>query len=137
MPFLGNAARFVMGLALWRTGFSSLLGNTQRGMVLLNAGFDKEVGLESKSIRWGCVLCLVFALIVCFSYGGSPTQLIFIANVATAIATPVGGLFITMMIWRKDVACGMKPPRVLQVCMTVSYLFALVMTGSSVMKLIG
>ena len=114
-----------------------LLGNTQRGMVLLNAGFDKEVGLESGSIRWGCVLCLVFALIVCFSYGGSPTQLIFIANVATAIATPVGGLFITMMIWRKDVSCGMKPPRVLQICMTVSYLFALVMTGSSVMKLIG
>lgn len=137
VPFLGNAARFVMGLALWGAGFSSLLGNTQRGMVLLNAGFDKEVGLESKSIRWGCVLCLVFALIVCFSYGGSPTQLIFIANVATAIATPVGGLFITMMIWRKDVSCGMKPPRVLQICMTVSYLFALVMTGSSVIKLIG
>lgn len=137
VPFLGNAARFVMGLALWGAGFSSLLGNTQRGMVLLNAGFDKEVGLESRSIRWGCVLCLVFALIVCFSYGGSPTQLIFIANVATAIATPVGGLFITMMIWRKDVSCGMKPPRVLQICMTVSYLFALVMTGSSVMKLIG
>lgn len=130
-PFLGNAAKYMMGIALVGAGFSSLLGNTQRGMVLLSAGFDKEVGLETKTIRWGCVICLAVACVICFAYGGSPTQLIFLANVATAIATPAAGLFITLMLWKTEVNAGMKPPRTLQVCMTVSYLFALVMTVSA------
>lgn len=47
-----------MGIALLAAGFSSLLGNTQRGMVLLAAGIDKPVGLETKFIRWGCLLCI-------------------------------------------------------------------------------
>ena len=125
VPFLGKAAPIVMGIALLGAGFSSLLGNTQRGMVLLSAGFDKEVSLESKIIRWGCVISLAFACIICFVYGGSPTQLIFIANIATSIATPVAGLFIMLMFWKPEVQGGLKPPRVLQVCMTVSYIFTL------------
>lgn len=127
-PFLGKAAPYVMGIALLGAGFSSLLGNTQRGMVLLSAGFDKDVALESKTIRWGCVISLALASIVCFIYNGSPTQLIFIANIATSIATPVAGLFITLMFWKKEVHAGLKQPRVLQVLMTLSYLFTLVMT---------
>lgn len=120
-----------MGVALLGAGFSSLLGNTQRGMVLLSAGFDKDVALESKLIRWGCMITLAFACIVCFIYDGSPTQLIFIANIATSIATPVAGLFITLMFWKKEVQAGLKAPRVLQVLMTVSYIFTLVMTVSA------
>lgn len=131
VPFLGNAAKYVMGIALLGAGFSSLLGNTQRGMVLLSAGFDREVGLESKTIRWGCVICLVVACVICFAYGGSPIQLIFLANVATAIATPVAGLFIMLMLWKTEVSPGLKAPRVLQICMTISYLFALLMTISA------
>lgn len=131
VPFLGKAAPIVMGIALLGAGFSSLLGNTQRGMVLLSAGFDKEVSLESKIIRWGCVISLAFACIICFVYGGSPTQLIFIANIATSIATPVAGLFIMLMFWKPEVQGGLKPPRVLQVCMTVSYIFTLFMTVSA------
>ncbi len=140
VPFLGKASNYVMGIALLGAGFSSLLGNTQRGMVLLNAGFDKDVSLESKSIRWGCVATLVFACVICFIYGGSPTQLIFIANIATSIATPVAGLFITLMFWKKEVQAGLKAPRLLQILMTVSYLFTLVMTvfalGNYIPKLI-
>lgn len=131
VPVMGNAAKYMMGIALVGAGFSSLLGNTQRGMVLLNAGFDKEVQLESKSIKWGCVICLIVACLICFSYGGSPTQLIYLANVATAIATPVAGLFIMLMIWRKDINQGLKTPRILQLCMTISYIFCLGMTVSA------
>ena len=131
VPFLGKASNVVMGVALLGAGFSSLLGNTQRGMVLLSAGFDKDVSLESKLIRWGCMITLAFACIVCFIYDGSPTQLIFIANIATSIATPVAGLFITLMFWKKEVQAGLKAPRVLQVLMTVSYLFTLAMTVSA------
>ena len=64
VPFLGTAAPIVMGVALLAAAFSSLLGNTQRGMVLLAAGIDKPTKLESNFIK---------------------------ANISTAIATPFGG----------------------------------------------
>ena len=38
VPIMGGAARYIMGFALLGAGFSSLLANTQRGMVLLGAG---------------------------------------------------------------------------------------------------
>ena len=131
VPIMGNAARFVMGIALLGAAFSSLLGNTQRAVVLLSAGYDKPTNLEAKNVRWGSMIVLVFTAIICFSHGGSPVQLIYLSNVATAIATPVAGLFICLMIWRKDVSSRLKPPRVLQVCMTISYCFCLVLTFSA------
>lgn len=134
MPIIGNAAKYIMGIALLGAGFSSLLGNTQRGVVLLCAGFDKETSLESKNIKWGSMLVLAFAAVICFSYNGSPVQLILIANVATSIATPVAGLFITMMIWKKDINKSHKAPRALQISMTISYLFCLVITVSALVN---
>lgn len=140
VPIMGGAARYIMGFALVGAGFSSLLANTQRGMVLLGAGFEKDVSLESKFVKYGCLACLVFAMVVCYSYGGSPTQLILMANVATSIATPFGGLFILLLIWRKDVNEGYKAPTMLRICMTISYIFVIVMTvsalSSSVPKLL-
>lgn len=131
VPFLGKTAPIVMGIALLAAGFSSLLGNTQRGMVLLAAGIDKPVQLESKFIRWGCLACIAFAAVICYCYNGSPTQLIFFANIATAIATPFGGFFVCRMMFRKDVNEGLKTPRALQICMVISYAFALIMTVSA------
>lgn len=135
VPIMGNAARYIMGIALLGAGFSSLLGNTQRGMVLLGAGFDKDVSLTSKFVRIGCMVCLAFGAVVCYSYGGSPTQLIFLANLGTSISTPVAGLFITLLIWRKDVNEGYKTPTALRICMTISYVFVLIMTASALIKL--
>ena len=135
VPIMGSAARYIMGVALLGAGFSSLLGNTQRGMVLLGAGFDRDVSLSSKFVRIGCLICLAFGAVVCYSYGGSPTQLIFIANLGTSVATPVAGLFVTLLIWRKDINEGWKAPTGLRICMTVSYLFVLVMTVSSLINL--
>ena len=131
VPIMGNAAKYIMGVALLGAGFSSLLGNTQRGMVLLSAGFDKDTALESKAIRVGCLICLIVTMIICYSYGGSPTQLILMANVATSIATPVAGLFILLLLWRKDVNEGYKKPTALRICMTISYIFVLFMTFSA------
>ena len=135
VPTMGSAAKYIMGLALLGAGFSSLLANTQRGMVLLGAGLDRPVELESKFVRFGCLACLAFAMVVCYSYNGSPTQLIFMANIATSIATPVGGLFILLLLWRKDINEGYKKPTALRICMTISYLFALVMTASALYTL--
>ena len=135
VPIMGNAARYIMGIALLGAGFSSLLGNTQRGMVLLGAGFNRDISLESKFVRIGCILCLAFGAVVCYSYGGSPTQLIFLANLGTSVSTPVAGLFITLLIWRKDVNEGYKTPTALRICMTISYFFVLIMTASALIKL--
>ncbi len=135
-PIMGPVARYIMGFALVGAGFSSLLANTQRGMVLLGAGIEKEFGLESKFIRYGCLACLIFAMAICYSFNGSPTQLILIANIATSIATPVGGLFVLLLIWRKDVNEGYKAPTALRVCMTISYVFVLIMTVSAFQKTI-
>ena len=135
VPIMGNAARYIMGIALLGAGFSSLLGNTQRGMVLLGAGFNRDISLESKFVRIGCILCLAFGAIVCYLYGGSPTQLIFLANLGTSVSTPVAGLFITLLIWRKDVNEGYKAPTALRICMTISYAFVLIMTASALIKL--
>lgn len=99
-------------------------------IVLLGAGLDKDVSLESKFIRIGCLVCLAFAMVVCYSYGGSPTQLILMANIATSIATPFGGLFMLLMIWRDDLSVGYKKPTGLRICMTISYIFAVIMTIS-------
>ena len=135
-PMMGSAAKYIMGLALLGAGFSSLLANTQRGMVLLGAGIEKEFGLESKFVRFGCLACLIFAMIICYSFNGSPTQLILIANIATSIATPVGGLFVLLLIWRKDVNEGYKAPTALRICMTISYIFVVIMTVSAFQKTI-
>ena len=134
VPIMGNAAKYIMGLALLGAGFSSLLANTQRGMVLLGAGLDKDVSLESKFVRFGCLFCLIFSMVICYSYNGSPTQLILMANIATSIATSVGGLFILLLLWRKDVNKGYKAPTALRICMTISYIFALIMTASALSK---
>lgn len=136
VPIMGNAAKYIMGIALLGAGFSSLLGNTQRGMVLLGAGLDKDVRLDSKFIRIGCMICLAFGAVICYCYKGSLTQLIFFANLGTSVATPIAGLFITLLIWRKDVNEGYKTPTFLRICMTVSYLFVLVMTGSALIELV-
>lgn len=113
VPIMGGAAKYIMGFAL------------------VGAGFDKDVSLESKFIKWGCLACLIFAMVVCYSYGGSPTQLILMANIATSVATPFGGLFVLLLLWRKDVNEGYKKPTALRICMTISYIFVLFMTFSA------
>ncbi len=129
VPALGSIASLVMGVALLGAGDSSLLGNTQRAMVLLNAGFDKPVNLEHKSIQWGSMIIIIVCAAICFSYNGSPVMLIYIANVLTSIATPVAGLFVCLLLCRKDVNKGYRPPRLLQVSMIISYMFCLLLTG--------
>ncbi|WP_209125832.1 Nramp family divalent metal transporter [Alkalihalobacillus sp. BA299] len=123
VPFMGNAAKYTMGIALLAAAFSSLLGNTHRAVVLLNAGFNKPTGLEEKSVRWGSFIVLAISVVVSFSYGGSPIQLIYLANLATAVATPVAGFFLCLLLCRKDVNKGFKQPKLLQTCMIISYIF--------------
>ncbi|MGO4890424.1 Nramp family divalent metal transporter [Anaerobacillus sp. MEB173] len=136
VPFMGNAAKYMMGIALLAAAFSSLLGNTHRAVVLLNAGFDKPTGLEEKSVRWGSLIVLLISAIASFSFGGSPVQLVYVANIATAISTPVAGFFMCLLLFRKDVNQGYKPPRILQSCMIISYIFALGLTIFALIEII-
>lgn len=128
IPVLGNAAPLVMGIALLSAAFSAILGNTARGVVLFSAGVNQPTALDGKNIKIGSMIVLAIGTAICFSYGKSPVQLIYLSNVATGVATPVAGLFITRMIWRKDINRGIKEPRALQICMTISYIFYLFVT---------
>ncbi|MBO1919918.1 hypothetical protein J4710_05975 [Staphylococcus xylosus] len=83
-----------------------MLGNTHRSVVLLNAGFNKPTNLDHKSIQIGAVIVLVISAIVSFSYGGSPIELIYISNIAASIATPVAGLLMTMLLFKKMLIKG-------------------------------
>lgn len=136
IPLMGQSANVVMGIALLAAAFSALLGNTHRTVVLLNAGFNQPTSLEDKSIKRNAMIVVAIAAVICFTYGKSPVQLIYLANVASAIATPVAGGFICAMIWRKDVNQGAKKPRVLRVCMLISYLFCLILTLSTLGKVL-
>ncbi|WP_394525990.1 Nramp family divalent metal transporter [Lacrimispora sp. JR3] len=128
VPVLGNTAPLVMGVALLASAFSAILGNTARGVVLFSAGVNQPTALDGRNIKLGSMMVLFVGTVICFSYGKSPVQLIYFSNVATGVATPVAGLFITRMIWRKDINRGIKEPRALQVCMTISYIFYLFVT---------
>lgn len=134
VPVMGEAARYVMGIALLAAAYSSLLGNTQRTVVLLNAGLNKPTALSHPSIQRGSIIVLIIGVAIAFMYNGSPTQLILIANVCTSIATPVAGFFMCMLILNKDVNAGTKRPIALQISMIVSYLFVLVLTISALSK---
>ncbi|WP_323703296.1 Nramp family divalent metal transporter [Mammaliicoccus sp. Dog046] len=135
-PFLGHRfAPIVMGVALLAAAFSSLLGNTHRSVVLLNAGFDKPTNLDHKSIQIGAVIVLIISSIISFSYGGSPIELIYISNIATSIATPVAGLFMTILLLKKDVNKGEKRPYLLQIAMVISYIFCVGLIVASVINM--
>jgi len=135
-PFLGtHFAPIVMGIALLAAAFSSLLGNTHRSVVLLNAGFDKPTHLDHKSIQIGAVIVLIISSIVSFSYGGSPIELIYISNIATSIATPVAGLFMTILLFKKDVNKGERRPYLLQIAMIISYTFCLALIIASIINI--
>lgn len=129
VPVLGDYASTVMGIALLSAAFAAIMGNTVRGVILLNAGFDKPTAMEGKNIKIGALIVLAIGTAICFSYGKSPVQLLYLSNVATGIATPVAGIYVTRMIWRSDINRGIKEPRALQICMTVSYAFYLFVTG--------
>ena len=56
--------------------------------------------------------------------------------ITTSIAIPVAGFFVLLLIWRKDVNEGYKAPTALRICMTISYIFVLIMTVSAFTKTI-
>ena len=122
-PVFGSFANVVMGIAFLAAAFAAIMGNTGRCSVFLNAGLNLPTNLDSKNIKITAACILLGATAIAFAYGSSPIQLTYFSNVLTSIGTPTAGFFITRMIWRKDVNRGVKQPRALQICMTVSYIF--------------
>lgn len=136
VPIMGGAAKYIMGLAILGAGFSSLIGATQRTAVLLLAAFGKPYGLETKLVRWFSLGVLLFGIGFSLFYGSSPTQLVLIANICTAVATPFAGLFLLLLVFRKDIGAQFKRPRVLQVCICVSYILVIAITGNTIRSII-
>ena len=128
--YYGGIASGFCGVALFLSCFFFTLGNitgTGAGMNLI-FGFDWRIGS----------LIMLAILAFCYLTKGVYSKVekgimicicgMIIAFFATSIATPVAGLFMVLMLWKKELFMGTKAPRVLQVSMTICYIFALYMT---------
>ena len=135
-PVLGGAARYVMGFSIVGAAFSSLLGTSQRTAVLMLDGLGLPCGLDQKVTRFFCTGVLVFAAVMALTLGSSPVQLVLAAQICTAVATPVAGIFMILLMLRKDVGAELKRPWLLIAAMIVSYLIALGLTANTVINMI-
>ncbi|QQO09102.1 Nramp family divalent metal transporter [Breznakiella homolactica] len=135
-PVLGNFAPIIMGLSMLGAAFSSLLGTSQRTAVLMLDSLGKPCGLDNMSTKIFSSCVLAFGAIVAFIFGRQPIQLVIVAQVCTSVATPVAGLFLTLLLFSKKLNQGYKRPTALIVFMVLSYLFALGLTLNTVIGLL-
>lgn len=135
-PVLGGAARYIMGFAIIGAAFSSLLGTSQRTAVLMLDGLGAPCSLDNKGTRFFSAGVLLFGAIVALTLGKSPVQLVLAAQVCTSVATPVAGIFMILLLLRKDIGKEMKRPTALTIFMIISYVIALGLTANTVIKLL-
>jgi Mn2+/Fe2+ NRAMP family transporter len=135
-PVLGGAAPIIMGLSMLGAAFSSLLGTSQRTAVLMLDSIGKPCGLDNLSTKIFTTAVLAFAATVAFIFGRQPIQLVIIAQICTSVATPVTGLFLTLLLFSKKLNKGYKRPTLLIIFMTVSYIFTLVFTINTLIGLL-
>lgn len=136
VPVLGGAARYVMGFSIIGAAFSSLLGTSQRTAVLMLDGLGLPCGLDQKITRYFSAAVLLFGAVMALILGRSPVQLVLAAQVCTAVATPVAGIFMVLLLMRKDIGADLKRPKLLIAAMIVSYAIALGLTANTVVKLL-
>ncbi len=132
VPALGKASPYVVGLGILGAAFSSLLATSQRTAVLMLDSIGKPYQLDKMATKIFATIVLIAAAIVGFIFGRQPVQLILVAQICTSIATPVAGLFLTLLLMNKKVNKGYKTPKVLIALMITSYLLALVLTVNTV-----
>lgn len=131
-PALGDFAPIVMGISILGAAFSSLLGTSQRTAVLALDGIGKPYGLDRMATKIFGAIIIVIGLIVALIVGSNPVQLMLTAQIATAIATPLSGIFIILALFKKKINAGYKTPVILIIFVIASYLVALGLTVNTV-----
>lgn len=134
-PALGGAAPIVMGVSIIGAAFSSLLGTSQRTAVLALDGIGLPYGLDKPLTKIVGACVILIGLVVALIYGKQPVQLILTAQIATAVATPLSGIFIILALFKKKINGSEKRPAVLLGFVIASYLVALGLTINTVIGL--
>lgn len=92
----------VFGIGFLAAALSSMMMAPKIGVNLLLQSLNKDSGMENKTENIISILMLVFALIIVFSYGGVPAQLLTLAQIGGVINTPILGIMTILLLRNKN-----------------------------------
>jgi Mn2+/Fe2+ NRAMP family transporter len=96
-PIAGDSGRIIFALGFFGAAFSSMIANATAGGTLLADGLGWGNQLSSSRIRLGILAVLAFGAIVTAVAGGSPVQLIIIAQALTVVVAPLLGVLLVIL----------------------------------------
>lgn len=93
-PAAGSAAAFIFGVGFFGAAFSSMTANATAGGTLLADGVGWGNRLRSRRVKSLIMLPLAFGATVTVVAGGSPIELIIIAQALTVLVAPLLGILL-------------------------------------------
>lgn len=133
---LGAFIRPLFGIAFLSAALSSEMMAPKLGINLLLQALNKDSGMENKAENIISILMMVFALIVVFSYGGVPAQLLTIAQIGGVINTPILGLLTILLVNKKSEMGEYKASGAFTGVLLVSYIAVLYMVVNNLLNVV-
>lgn len=96
-PIAGDTGRIIFALGFFGAAFSSMIANATAGGTLLSDGLGWGNQLSSVRVRLGIVGVLAFGAIVTAVAGGSPVELIIVAQALTVVVAPLLGVLLVIL----------------------------------------
>lgn len=107
-PLAGGAGSTVFAIGFFAAAFSSMIANATAGGTLLSDGVGWGNSLESRRVRALILVVLAFGLAVTLLAGGSPVELIVVAQALTVLFAPVLGLLLVVLANNRDLMGSMR-----------------------------
>jgi manganese transport protein len=96
-PVAGPTGRMIFALGFFGAAFSSMIANATAGGTLLADGLGYGNRLSSVRVRLGILGVLAFGAAVTAIAGGSPVQLIIVAQALTVVVAPLLGALLVIL----------------------------------------
>lgn len=107
-PLAGSLGSTVFALGFFAAAFSSMIANATAGGTLLSDGLGWGNSLESHRVKAVIVVVLAFGLTVTLVAGGSPIQLIIVAQALTVVFAPVLGVLLVTLANNRGLMGSMR-----------------------------
>jgi Mn2+/Fe2+ NRAMP family transporter len=107
-PLAGPVGSTVFALGFFAAAFSSMIANATAGGTLLADGLGWGNSLESHRVKGLILVVLAFGLAVTVFAGGSPVQLIIVAQALTVIFAPVLGILLVILANNRGLMTDMR-----------------------------
>lgn len=134
-PIIGGAARYLMGFSLLCAALSSMIVNAQMGATLILSGLGKPYGMEDKLVRIFSFAILIFGCVLGVAIGAAPVQMLMIAAACTIISMPLLGLFIILLLNKKEMG-EFKPKPFYTSALIISYILIILVTWNNISNFI-